>query len=239
MTDSAGTAVTATTTQPLIAEDLLLLLFDPQSGSIRGEGNPLFHILAGAVLTELAIEGQVEIDERLTLRGRQVRAIGTPPIDPILHKTWARLDGRPADVHSLILEIGPHLRAAFIERLVERGRITVEKKKMLGFIPTTAMVDGGTSHRTELLNAVRPVFLVGADPDQRTGALAALMSASGVLPMFDREIAWSGAVYTRGIQLQKGDWGAAAASEAVARTAAAILTSSLFVTVTLPIIREG
>jgi hypothetical protein len=227
------------TTPPLIGEDLLLLLFDPQSGTFRGEGSPLFHTLAGAVLTELAIEGQVEIDERATLRGREVRAIGEPPTDPLLRTTWARLADRATDVYSLILEIGPHLRASFIDRLESRGHIHKEQKKMLGCIPTTSIVDGRTSRREELLTAVRPVLLDGVDPDKRTGALAALLSASGSLPALDRDIPWSGAVYTRGIALQKGDWGAEAASDAVTRTAAAILTNSLFVAATLPAIREG
>jgi hypothetical protein len=233
------TETPVTTAPPLIAEDLLLLLFDPKSGTFRGEGSPLFHTLAGAVLTELAIEGQVEIEERLTLRGRQVRAVGEPPADPLLHRTWTRLADRATDVHSLILEIGPDLRAAFIDRLEQRGHIRKEPTKMLGFIPTTSIVDGGTSRRNDLLHAVRPVLLDGVDPDKRTGSLAALLSASGALPAMDRDISWSGAVYTRGIALQKGEWGAEAASEAVTRTAAAILTSSLFVTVTLPAIREG
>jgi hypothetical protein len=227
-----------TTTDPLVAEDLLLLLFDPRSGTFRGEGLPLFHTLAGAVLTELAIEGKVEIDKRITIRGRQVRAIGEPPTDPLLLKTWARVADRATDVHSLILEIGPQMRSEFINRLEERGHIRSESKKMLGFIPTTSIVDGGTSRRAELLDAVRPVLLDGNIPDKRTGALAALLSASGSLPAMDRDIPWSGTVYTRGIALQKGDWGAEAAGEAVIRTAAAILTTSLFVTATLPLLRE-
>jgi hypothetical protein len=41
----------------LIAEDVLLVLFQPSSGTIVGE-NTLFYVLAGAVLTDLAQQGR-------------------------------------------------------------------------------------------------------------------------------------------------------------------------------------
>jgi outer membrane receptor protein involved in Fe transport len=42
----------------LVAEDLLLLLFQPGSGSIAG-GGTLYYVLAGAVLAELGLEDAV------------------------------------------------------------------------------------------------------------------------------------------------------------------------------------
>ena len=237
MTEQTSSS-TAVSTIPLLAEDVLLLLFDPKNGVFRGEGSTLFHILAGAVLTELAINNQVEINDRTTLRGREVRVIaGNAPVDPLLLTTWERIEKRPTDVHSLILEIGPHMRAAFIDRLAQRGLIRTEKKKFLGFIPDTAISEGDTPRRDELMTAVRAVLLDGAEPEARIGAIVALLSASGQLPAMDSEIPWSGAVHTRGMAIQKGDWGAEAAAESVARTAAAILANSLFVTLTLPTIQ--
>jgi len=229
---------TTTAAAPLVADDLLLLLFDPASGTFRGEGSALFHALAGAVLTELALDGHVQIDDRTTFRGRLVSAVADPPVDPLLRTTWDRLMTRSTDVYSLILEIGPSLRSVFVERLEDRGHVRREKRRFLGLIPTTALVDGGTSRRQELLAAVRSVLVDGTEPDQRTAAVAALLSASGALPAMHREIPWSGAVYTRGVALQNGDWGAAAAGDAVARTAAAaILSNSLFATLVLPNVR--
>ena len=229
----------AVSTIPLLAEDVLLLLFDPKSGVFRGEGSTLFHILAGSVLTELALEERVEIDERMTLRGRQVRAVtDTAPTDPLLLTTWERVVARPTDVHSLILEVGPCMRAPFIDRLEERGRIRTEKTRFLGFIPDIAITLAESSRRDELLAAARAVLLDGAEPDARTAAIVALLSASGQLPAMHADIPWSGSVYTRGVEMQKGNWGAAAAAESVARTTAAILSNSLFVTLTLPTIQE-
>jgi hypothetical protein len=238
------TSPTQITSTALLAEDLLMLLFRPEDGVFRGEGSPLFHVLAGAVLTDLAAGGWVEIDEHTSIRGREVRALaggssgGDAPADPLLRETWERISRKPTDVYSLILEIGPDLRAPMIERLEERGHIRTESRKLLGFIPNTAIVDGGTPRRAELLAAVRAVLVDGAEPDTRTAALVALLSASGEIASMHPDIPWSGAVYTRSTQIRKGDWGAAAAGEAVARTAAAILSTSLFVTVTLPAIQR-
>ncbi|MFD6447358.1 GPP34 family phosphoprotein [Promicromonospora sp. NPDC060204] len=216
-----------TTPEPeLIAEDLLLLLFDPRSGTIAGE-NTLFYTLGGAVLTELALAEHAEIDGRPTLTGPRVSAVaGNPPADPLLHAWWEPLVGKPRGAQTFIAEVGPLLRGPLLDRLVERGHIGREKRKALGFIPSTALTDGGTPRRAELVAAVRPVLADGAEPDPRTAVLAALLSASGSLPTLHRDIPWSGAVYTRGKELESGDWGASAAGEAVLRTTIAVATST-------------
>ncbi|WP_314100842.1 GPP34 family phosphoprotein [uncultured Frigoribacterium sp.] len=235
---------TSLDTAPLLAEDVLVLLFDPESGTIRSEGTPLLHTLAGAVITELALDGAVTIDEHGSgLRGRLVHAVeGHEPADPLLATTWQRLADKPTDLRSLLLEIGPRLRGPVIDRVVERGALRRENRKTLGFIPTTALMDGGTGRRDELLDLVRPVLLDDQEPSPRSGALAALLSASGALPALHRDLPWSGALYTRGQQLQRGEWGAAATGEAVAASAAAVaaavLSNSLFVSVVLPSLRD-
>jgi len=212
---------------PLIAEDLLLLLFDPRSGTIAGEGT-LFYTLAGAVLADLAAGGHIEVDEDTTLTGRRVRAVAAaPPADPLLREPWDRLTRKPRTAQVLLAEIGPTLRDPMLDRLVLAGHIARERGRMLGILPTTRLSAGGTSRRAELLDAVRPVLAEGAQPTPRTAALAALLSASGSLPALYQDIPWSGSVFTRGQELERGDWGAAAAGEAVTRTTMAAALSSV------------
>lgn len=212
---------------PLIAEDLLLLLFDPRSGTIAGEGT-LFYTLAGAVLADLAAGGHIEVDEDTTLTGRRVRAVAAaPPVDPLLREPWDRLTRKPRTAQVLLAEIGPTLRDPLLDRLVQAGHIARERGRILGILPTTRLSTGGTSRRAELLDAVRPVLTEGAEPTPRTAALAALLSASGSLPALDQDIPWSGTVFTRGQELERGDWGAAAAGEAVTRTTMAAALSSV------------
>lgn len=84
-----------------LAEDLLLLLFDPRTGSIAGDGAAVSPTLAGAVLVDLAVQERVEIAERMTWRGQPVHAAGrTPPADPLLRDTWRRVAAAPVDVQT-------------------------------------------------------------------------------------------------------------------------------------------
>ncbi|EOM77523.1 GPP34 family phosphoprotein [Rhodococcus rhodnii] len=102
---------------PTLAEDLLLLLFDPRSGTIAGEGT-LFYTLGGAILAELARSGKVTVEGR-----RVATADTTPPADPFLAEQWERIGARPRSVQTVIAEVGPRLRAPVLDRLVERGDI--------------------------------------------------------------------------------------------------------------------
>lgn len=211
---------------PTLAEDLLLLLFDPRDGVFHGEGVPLFHVLAGAVLVDLAEQDRVEVAATPTWRGRPVTARGdAPPADALLRPTWERVARSPVDVQQLIVETGPVLRPATVDRLVERGHLRRERRKVLGLLPVTALADGGTPRRAELVAAVRATLVDGAEPDARTAALAGLLSASGSLPALHREIPWSGAVHDRGRALQEADRGTAEAAEAVRRTVVAALAT--------------
>jgi Golgi phosphoprotein 3 (GPP34) len=220
-----------TTTQdvPLIAEDLLLLLFDPRSGTVAGEGT-LFHPLAGAVLADLALSGRITLGERWTLTGRRVSAVeADPPADPLLRDAWERVTDKPHGVQHLLAAIGPRLREPLLARLVDGGDIVRRRGRFLGLVPTTRLVDGGTGRRDGLVARVRAVLVDGVDPDPRTGALGALLSASGNLPALHADFPWSGALHDRGKELERGNWGAAAAGEAVTRTVAAAVASSIAV----------
>lgn len=208
-------------------EDLLLLLFDPRSGTFAGEGT-LFYTLAGAVLADLALQGRIELDDGPSLLGPKARAIGNaPPADDLLRAVWEQLQDKPKGVQGLLAGVGPRLREPVLERLVQGGHIGRRRGKVLRFISTTTLVDGGSPRRAELLHAVRPVLVDGVDPAPRTGVLAALLSASGSLPVLHRDIPWSGEVYTRGKELERGDWGASAAGAAVQRTVLATTLSNL------------
>jgi hypothetical protein len=215
------------TREPLIAEDVLLLLFDPSSGTIAGEGT-LYYVLGGALLTELALDGRIDIDDKVGWKGRLVHPVGTePPADPLLRDVWDRLVVKPRDVQTLLAVVGPPLRAAILDRVAERGDIIKESRKTLGLFTTTALRDGGTARRAGLLQQVRAVLADGVTPAPRIAGIAALLSASGSLPALHREIPWSGPVIERATELQRGDWGAGAAGAAVARTVTATITGSM------------
>lgn len=214
-----------------LPEDLLLLLFQPDSGTIAGE-NTLFYVLAAAVLADLAVSERVRSESTAAGFLRVQAVAGRAPDDEILRESWSYVADRPRGVQSVLAAIGPPLRARIVDRLVARGELRRVARRMLGLFPSTSLVEGDTGRRRELLRQVREVLVDGAEPTPRVAALAALLWASGTLPQFHRDIPWTSAVLARAQELQHGNWGAGAAAEAVTRTMTAIIASSVIVTST-------
>lgn len=208
--------------EPLLVEDLLLLLFQPDSGAIAGE-TTLFYVLGGAVVAELALRDLTEATGRPAHR---VTARGEAPEDPVLRAAWDYLRTRPLDPLSAVAAIGPPLRGKVLDRLVGNGHLRRHKRKWLGFIPSTSF-ELGTARRVELFERVRATLVDAAEPDARTAALAALLSASANLHHFDPEIPWTSAVIHRAKELETGNWGAAAAGTSVTMTTLSILLGAL------------
>lgn len=217
--------------EPLLVEDTLLLLFQPDSGSIAGE-NILFYVLGGAVLADLALAGRIEIQKKgLSTRVHAIGAGDAP--DALLDPALAYIAAKPRDVQTVLAAIGPVLREPVLDRLVERGDISREKGKMLGVFPSTTLALG-SDRRVALMQRVRAALVDGDPADERTAASIALLSASGTLPQFHSEIPWSGDVYTRGKEFERGDWGAAAASSAVTRTMTSVVINAAIAATVLP-----
>ena len=219
-------------TDLLIVEDLLLLLLDDTTGTIAGEGT-LYYTLGGAVLVELALRGAVQPDESRTLFNGiriRIRAVeGEAPSDPLLREAYEKVARKPRGVQELLIDIGSSLRGEVLDRLVERGFIRREKGRLLGIFPTTRMPAQRPEYEARLLESVRAALVDGVEPETRTAAITALLSASGTLPQMHPGIPWSGAVYTRGKELEKGSWGAGAVATAIAMTTAAIAASAVAV----------
>ncbi|RDD84343.1 GPP34 family phosphoprotein [Streptomyces parvulus] len=209
----------------LTVEDLTLLMFDDDSGVIAGEAT-LYYVLGGAVLSELAQLGRVKADEKdVGANGMQVHAVpGAPLDDPLLRDAHSKIEERARRVQTLLIEIGTGLRGTVLDRLVERGMVLRERKKRLGLFTTTSLSIGDAGHKKALLEKVRAVLVDDAEPDTRTAALIGLLSASGTLPSLHPAVPWSGDVYRRGKELERGSWGAEAVNAAVARTLAAVTT---------------
>lgn len=215
----------SSTTTPLLAEDVLLTLLSPASGTIGGEGT-LFYVLGGAVLTELAATGAVSVQDA-GLRGAIVTADGEAPTDPLLRDAWDYTREKPRGAQTVLAAVGPQLREPLLERLVERGDVHREVRKLFGPLTRTRLTVPEASRRGAIVTRLRAVLVDGVEPDARTGSIGALVSASGALPTLDAEIPWGSAVATRAKALEGGDWGADAANEAVTRTMTAIVVNSM------------
>ncbi|WP_309104684.1 GPP34 family phosphoprotein [Microbacterium sp.] len=217
--------------EPLIVEDTLLLLFQPDSGTIAGE-NILFYVLGGAVLADLALAGRVEAEEHGSVTRVRAVGVGEAP-DPLLEPALSSLSKKPQDVQTVLAGAGPLLREPVLDRVIARGDLRRTEGKFLRFFPTTK-ITLASDRRDGLIRNVRAALIDGEQPSARTAASIALLSASGTLPQFHAEIPWGSDVHTRAKALENGDWGAAAASSAVVRTMNAVIMNTVIAATVLP-----
>lgn len=219
---------TSAIASPTLAEDLLLLLFQPDSKTIAGEGT-LYYVLAGAVLADLGLGGHVRTDTGM-LGSLTVQAVeDNPPADHLLRATWEYVAEKARGVQTVLAATGPTLREPLLDRLVERADLHRRTRKALGLFETSVLEAGDNARRAELLAEVRAVLVDGAEPTARGAALAALLYGSGTLPQFDRVIPWTSAVIARAEELKNGNWGARAAAQAVVRTVTATIVNNVIV----------
>ncbi|MGO1539201.1 MAG: GOLPH3/VPS74 family protein [Leucobacter sp.] len=216
-----------------LAEDLLLVLFQPQSGTIAGEGT-LSYVLAGAVLADLGLGIHVRTGTG-RVGGLTVEAVAdNPPSDHLLRATWEYVADKPRGVQTVLAATGPTLREPLLDRLIERGELRRRAHRSLGFIPSSVIEEGDSARRATLLADIRAVLVERAEPTPRTAALAALLYGSGTLPQFDHDIPWTSTVITRAEELKEGNWGAGAAAKAVAHSVTSLIVSNVVVAAVLP-----
>lgn len=222
---------------PLIAEDLLLLLLDDESGDPLVDGTRLPRVLAGAVLLELALDGYVTpADEGEDVRkGRLAVRREEVPEDPILARAvdviaQAR---RPMKPEAAIEKLDTEMRAAIFERVIERGWIRESRRKVLGIFPAKIWPPVDESHEREVRHELGGALVEGLDPAPRAAALISLLSAvdaaAKVFPDTDRK-----AIRKRAKDIAQGEWAGAAVRKAVDA-----INSAVFVAVMVPAVAAG
>lgn len=214
----------------LIAEDLLLLLLDDDTGKVVGDSSKLDTALAGAVLLELARAGRVEVGEpgRWSSTGPIVvvdpAPLGDPVLDAALEEAGAKQDRKPADLISVIQK---GLRDTLTERLAERGILRREDGKILRIFSTTSWPAEDSRHEDAVREELHGVLVTGLTPDARTlalvGLLAALDAAPTALQVTDRDTKKS--VTARAEQLREKSWADDAVGKALSDIDAAVMAA--------------
>ena len=208
---------------PVIVEDILLLLFQPSSGTIAGETS-LFYILGGAALVDLAMRGLiVRTDDGA---GRVAPHGSTPPQEELLRPVWEYVARAQRYPQTVISAIGPSLREQVISTLISKGHLVKRRKKLLGFLPHDR-IEQGSRRRDELLSRVRSVLVEEAPADEPTAALTALLSASAQLHQLDPDIPWTSAVIERARVFQAGSSVATSAGEGVLLSTLALINGAV------------
>ncbi|KQU39298.1 MULTISPECIES: GOLPH3/VPS74 family protein [unclassified Rhodococcus (in: high G+C Gram-positive bacteria)] len=202
----------------LIAEDLLLLLLDDGTGKPVVDSTKLPRVLAGAVILELAMDGTVSVagDNETTKKGRLAVSGARTVSDPILERAVEAIETakRPMTPKSAVEKLHKDIREQVVARVVERGFVGEEKSKVLGLFPTTTWPTLDSSHEDRVRETLHSVLIDGLDPDARTSAAVALLSAIDathkVFPDADKR-----AVKNRAKDIAQGEWASDAVRKAV------------------------
>jgi hypothetical protein len=208
----------------LIAEDLLLLLLDDDSGKLN-HSTYLDTGIGGALLVELALGEHVEVvkGSGMWARARVLATSAPPPQDPVLVEAMGLVTEKERTAQDLVGRLGKKRREPLLARLEADGILRREEGKVLGLFPSTRWPAVDSSHEADVRRKLGDALVHGVQPDQRTAALVALLSSldlaqkvvdAGGLP--GRE------VRKRAKEIADGDWAAKAVRDSIAAAQAAV-----------------
>jgi hypothetical protein len=226
----------------LIIEDYLLLVLDDVTGRPVADASYLQEVAGGALLVELALMRRVDLAGDATgwRSGRVVvrdqGTTGRPLLDRALTTVKSKEGSKPKSLVEVLARTKP--ADAALDGLVARGLLRREEGRILGIFPTTRWPAADSRHEEQVRRTLARVLLDGATPDERTGALVAIlaatrqagrvMAAGAPLTPTDRR-----EVDRRAKEIGESSWAAGAARVAVEEITAATMsaiTTSILVT---------
>jgi len=211
----------------LIAEDLLLLMLDDDKGTLTGTSYPQ-PALGGALLIELALTGAVEVEEKTSMwKSAKVRAIpDARPEDPVLGGGYDLVAEKPRSAQDLVGRLGKGLQDQLAARLVERGVLQRHEDKVLGLFPRKRWPAVDSRQEDDVRRALTAALVQGMVPDDRTGALIALLSSiDKAHKVVDHQGLSSREVRKRAKEISEGAWAAKAVRDAIAAANAAVMAA--------------
>ncbi|MGB3773304.1 MAG: GPP34 family phosphoprotein [Rhodococcus sp. (in: high G+C Gram-positive bacteria)] len=208
----------------LIAEDLLLLLLDDGSGKPVVDSTKLPRVLAGAVILELAMNGTVSVTgdtpveglPHTTKKGRLVVTEDSPPSDAILAEAAAAIGSakRPMTPKSAVEKLNAQIHEQVVARVIESGFVGEEHGKILGLFPTTSWPAKDSAHEDRVRMTLHTVLVEGFEPDPRSSAIIALLSAIDATPKVFPDVDKRDLV-KRAAHIAQGEWAGDAVRKAV------------------------
>ncbi len=163
-------------------EEIVLLALDDKKGKfVELPPLALDQALAGAALLELAFLSRIDTDlTHLTLVSD--KATGDRMLDPILKEIAAAQDRKDAKHWvGVISADGQKIREGALARLVEKGVLKREEKKILWVIPGRRYPMIQNQEEEEVRKRIRRVVVDGAIPSPRDVVIISLASACQLL----------------------------------------------------------
>jgi hypothetical protein len=212
----------------LIAEDLLLLLTDDDTGKLVASSSEVDVALGGAMLVELGLLRRVRVSDpgEVVRKGRLVLGDTGPTGDALLDEALAKVarkqGKKPSDVVS---GLGSKLRPRLLDRLAERGLVRQEQGKVLGLFPTTRWPAGDARHEKALRDRLHAALPAGVAPDERTACLVSLLHALRAVPrVMDPDVVGvpKRQLNANAKRIAEGDWASAAVRSSIDAMSSAV-----------------
>ncbi|GGR49250.1 hypothetical protein J2S40_000243 [Nocardioides luteus] len=215
----------------LIAEDLLLLALDDERGTLASSW--VQQALGGAILTELAMTGSVQVIPKSGLTPAKAAVVpGRRPDDQVLAAAYDSLAAKPLAAKIAVTNLGKGLHEALAARLCDRNILKRRDEKILGLFPRTTWPAADSTHENAVRGQLVDVLVHGATPDERTGPLIALLSSIDLAhKVVDTRAVGAGTVKKRAKQIARGDWAAKGVKDAMDEVLAVMTTVMVATTV--------
>lgn len=159
-----------------LMEELMLLGLHGEKGH-QVASTALPYGLAGAILVELMVHGRIRLSEEF-VEAADRKAVGDPVLDEAL--AIIRSASRRKRPKGWVSALPGRLKALprrVAERLVQRGVLRAEERKVLWIFPVTRYPERDSRPEREIRQRVRDAILRDRALDERTAALIALMGA--------------------------------------------------------------
>jgi Golgi phosphoprotein 3 GPP34 len=208
-----------------LAEELLLLAYDDQTGKATGSRIGLDLGMAAAVLVDLALAGRVAYVDGY-LKVIDETPIGEPIADAVLAKAAADEPHTPAQ---WVQRLRHRLRTRVLEDLISRGVIHDVDETQMGVIHVHRYPTTDHAYETEIRKRLAAALTGDDICDERTAALATLLSACRMEPALRLPADESARAHQRLEQIAAGAGfsGSANLEDSIVRPSVALVVATL------------
>jgi hypothetical protein len=149
---------------------------------------------------------------------------GGRPEDDVLAGGYDLIAEKPRSAQDLVNRLGKGLKEQLADRLTQRGILERHDDKVLGLFPRKRWPARDSTHEEEVRRGLTAALVQSALPDDRTGALIALLSAiDKAHKVVDHEGLSAREVRKRAKEISEGAWAAKAVKDAIAAANAAVM----------------
>ncbi|MFI8388615.1 GPP34 family phosphoprotein [Streptomyces sp. NPDC085540] len=205
-----------------LAEEIMLLSLDDESGAARQRQSAGWAV-AGALLLELVLAERVSVSGKY-LELRSTESTGEELLDGRIRlmEAWLRNRGKRR-ASDWLTKDQPKAVGAALERLSERGLVVTQVHKVFGVFPQRRYPEADGTVERALRERLHAVVIGGAEPDERTAGLIALIHSAKL-----HRLAFPGRepdeVSARTAQIAEGQWAAESVRAAIRDMQAAMVT---------------